>query len=128
MTESAIRKRGLEKFTEVTQVPAIEVADQFVAENMDQCFGALWDRPGLTRRERRFLSLASVGSRGLESETRFHVRGALVSGDISSEEMMEIILHVRQYAGWPAGATMYSCYRDACTELGLEVPAPDDAR
>lgn len=53
MTESEIRKRGLEKFTEVTQVPAIEVTDQFVAENMDQCFGGLWDRPGLTQRERR---------------------------------------------------------------------------
>lgn len=126
MTDSDRRTRGKEKFSEVTQIPSLEVTDQFMAENMDQCFGGLWARPGISRRERRFLSLATVAARGMDPEVQFHVRGALASGDISAAEMMEIILHVRQYAGWPAGAVMYRHYRVACDELGLEVPEADE--
>ncbi|MAG33947.1 MAG: hypothetical protein CL908_23960 [Deltaproteobacteria bacterium] len=125
MADSETRERGRQIFCEVTQVDPIDVTDQFTAENMDQCFAGLWGRAGLTRRERRFLSLATVAARGMDLETQFHVKGALASGDISSAEMMEIILHVRQYAGWPAGAVMYRHYRQACAELGLEVPPAD---
>ena len=62
----------------------------------------------------------------MDLETQYHIRGALVSGDISPAEMLEIILHVRQYAGWPSGATMYRHFRTLCAELGLEVFEADD--
>lgn len=127
MADSESRARGKQIFSEVTQLDAIDATDQFMAENLDQCFAGLWGRPGLSRRERRFLSLATVAARGMDLETQFHVKGALESGDISAAEMMEIILHVRQYAGWPAGATMYRHYRQACAKLGLDVPPPDEA-
>jgi len=127
MPDSETRAQGKQIFSEVTQLEPLEVEDQFMVENMDQCFAGLWGRPGLSRRERRFLSLATVAARGMDLETQFHVKGALASGDISAAEMMEIILHVRQYAGWPAGATLYRHYRAACAELGLEVPAADEA-
>jgi 4-carboxymuconolactone decarboxylase len=86
---------------EVAQVPPFDPPDQFTATNIDQVFGALWSRPGLSRRERRFLSLAVVGSRGMDFEVITHIRGALQSGDVSVAEMVEIILHVAHYAGWP---------------------------
>ncbi|NQZ95671.1 MAG: carboxymuconolactone decarboxylase family protein [Myxococcales bacterium] len=127
MADSELRAKGKQIFEDVTQVPAFEPSDPFTAANLDQCFGALWSRPGLTRRERRFLSLATVGARGMDQEVMFHVRGALKSGDISSAEMIEIILHVTQYAGWPCGAVMYRHYRDVCEDLGLEVPGPDES-
>jgi 4-carboxymuconolactone decarboxylase len=126
MADSERRALGKKMFSEVTQLPPIEATDQFIAENLDQCFAGLWGRPGLTRRERRFLSLATVAARGMDLEVQFHVRGALASGDLSPAEMLEVILHVRQYAGWPAGAVMYRHFRQLCAELELEVPEADD--
>jgi len=126
MADSERCARGKEIFSQVTQLPPLEANDQFMVENMEQCFGGLWDRPGLTIRERRFLSLATVAARGMDLETQFHVRGALASGDISPAEMLEIILHVRQYAGWPSGAVLYRHYQQVCAELGLEIPKPHE--
>ena len=126
MADSALRTRGKKMFSEVTQLPAMEAPDQFTAENLDQCFGGLWSRPGLSTRERRFLSLAIVAARGMDLEVQFHVRGALASGDITPAEMLEIILHVRQYAGWPSGAVMYRHFQQVCKELELEIPAADE--
>lgn len=125
MAQSELRELGKQKFTEVTQETGIEATDQFMVENIDQCFGGLWGRPGLTRRERRFLSLATVGTRGMDFEVKYHIRGALQSGDLSPAEMLEIILHVRQYAGWPSGSVMYRHFRQICADLDLEIPAPD---
>ena len=124
MPESERRQRGKATFTEVTQLPSIEAADPFMAETLDECFGELWSRPGLSRRERRFLTLAMLAARGLDPEVEFHVRGAIASGDITPTEMIEIIMHVRQYGGWPAGAVLHRHLRPVCEDLGLEVPEP----
>lgn len=126
MPDEARRNLARQKFEEVTQLPAIDVADQFVAETMDDCFAGLWGREGLSRRERRFLTLAIVAAGGMDPECRFHVRGALESGDLTPAEMIEVILQVRHYAGWPAGATLHRHLRTACEDLGLEIPPPDD--
>jgi 4-carboxymuconolactone decarboxylase len=62
----------------------------------------------------------------MDSEAKTHIGGALRSGDLSPAEMMEVILHVAYYAGWPHAAALYRSYRALCAELGLEVPGPDE--
>ena len=100
MAESERRVRGKEMMEQVAGIPDLEPADDFMALNLDQVFGELWTRPGLPTRERRLLSLAVVGARGLEFEVRTHIAGALRSGDVGVEEMLEAILHIAHYAGW----------------------------
>jgi len=116
------RARGLEKLEEVARVKAFEPQDAFMAASIDTIFGELWQRPGLATRERRMLSLAVVGTRGLEFEIDAHLRGALDSGDLSPNDVLELILHVAHYAGWPCGSVMYRRFRAICAELGLEAP------
>ena len=119
------RERGKRKLREVALVPDFEPPDAFTAVTVDTVFGELWYRPGLSTRERRLLSLAVVGSRGLDFEVRTHIAGALASGDVSVSEMVEAILHITHYAGWPCGAILHRNLLEVCREQGLEVPGPD---
>jgi 4-carboxymuconolactone decarboxylase len=64
-------------------------------------FGEVWTRPGLSRRDRRWITLACVSSAAPGQHLDSHVYGALKSGDISLDEMREFVLHFGAYAGFP---------------------------
>jgi len=68
------------------------------------CFGEVWSRPGLGRRERSMVTLAMLIAQGKELEIRMHVRGALSNG-VTEEELQEIILQAMIYCGVPASYT-----------------------
>lgn len=54
-------------------------------------FGHLWQRPALTRRERRFITVPCVLVENAKIPIWSHVGSALESGDISPEEMQEVM-------------------------------------
>ena len=120
------RALGKEKLAEVARVPAFDPPDAFTAATIDSVFGELWTRPGLPTRERRMITLAVLGARGVEFEIDAHLRGALASGDLSAAELIELILQVAYYAGWPCASVMYRRLRAVCAELGLELPGLDE--
>ncbi len=94
--------RGAAEFSAVTGMPAPARGDDYVADVViDQVFAEIWTRPGLTRKERRWIAItcASMSGAGFAMET--HMGGALRSGDISIEEMREFIVHFAVYAGHP---------------------------
>lgn len=126
MGDESRRERGKQKLEAIAQVPAFDPPDAFTAATVDQVFGDLWQRGGLSDRERRLLSIAVVGARGLDFEAKTHMGGALKSGDISPAEMMEVILHVAYYAGWPHAAVLYRSFRALCAELHLDVPGSEE--
>jgi len=64
-------------------------------------FGEMWDRPGLTRKERRFITLACVCAADAATPIQSHVYAALNSGDVSLDEVREVGLHCAVYSGWP---------------------------
>jgi 4-carboxymuconolactone decarboxylase len=64
-------------------------------------FGEVWDRPGLSRRDRRFVTLPCVYAADAVGAIDAHVYAALASGDLSIEEMRELTLHFAVYCGWP---------------------------
>src|ERR1700744_6629916 len=63
-------------------------------------FGQVWARPGLTLRQRRWISLtaAALGVPGIGSES--HVYGVLHSFHISLAELREFVLHLAPRTGW----------------------------
>lgn len=63
-------------------------------------FGHLWQRPALTRRERRFITIPSVLVENARIPIWSHVGSALESGDISAEEMGEVIATIAAHAGF----------------------------
>jgi 4-carboxymuconolactone decarboxylase len=87
---------------------------------VDAVFGELWDRPGLSRRDRRFITLACVASAAVEVPIQQHVYAALASGDLSREEMQEVVLHFAYYAGWPRASALEVAYYQAIARLDAD--------
>jgi 4-carboxymuconolactone decarboxylase len=84
---------------------------------VDSVFGELWDRPGLSRRDRRWVTLACVGAAAVDEPIQQHVYAALASGDISREEFQEFVLHFAYYAGWPRASALEMAYYRAIERI-----------
>jgi 4-carboxymuconolactone decarboxylase len=82
----------------------------------EYCWGAVWGREGLTRRDRSLINLAMIGTLNRPHELKVHVKGALRNG-LKREEIMEVLLQVGIYAGIPAAVDSFRIAREAFAEL-----------
>ena len=64
-------------------------------------WGEIWERAGLTRRERSLITLAMLVALNREPEFRLHIRAALNNG-VTIEEIREVLIHAGIYSGLPA--------------------------
>jgi 4-carboxymuconolactone decarboxylase len=64
-------------------------------------WGEIWERAGLTRRERSMITLAMLVALNREPEFRMHIRAALNNG-VTTEEIREVLIHAGIYCGLPA--------------------------
>ncbi|MEE3849454.1 carboxymuconolactone decarboxylase family protein [Gordonia sp. LSe1-13] len=71
----------------------------------------VWTRPGLGRRERRWVTLTCVGAADAPKPIEDQVRDALTSGDITIDEMLEFVLHFAVYNGWPKASHLEGVVR-----------------
>jgi 4-carboxymuconolactone decarboxylase len=89
---------GVQAFEEINLVSApSQDSPYFFAGILNFVFGHLWLRPGLTRRERRLITIPCVGVEQAPNPIWSHVTSALGSGDISYDEMQELIRHFAAY-------------------------------
>lgn len=92
---------GGEAFAEVTgNVPGTPDTP-FRSAVLEYVFGKIWTRPGLSRRDRRVISLACASLSGHEIPIRSHVKAALATEDLSPAELDEVVLQLSTYAGMP---------------------------
>ena len=66
-------ERGRLAYAEVMTVAAPPQSTPVDDHLMDVIFGDVWQRPGLTRRERRFITLPCVADADAEDPLRAHV-------------------------------------------------------
>jgi 4-carboxymuconolactone decarboxylase len=64
-------------------------------------WGEIWERAGLTRRERSLITLAMLVALNREPEFRLHIRAALNNG-VTTDEIREVLIHAGIYCGLPA--------------------------
>ncbi|MFA5885259.1 MAG: carboxymuconolactone decarboxylase family protein [Acidimicrobiia bacterium] len=88
-------------FREVMTVEPPAAATPFQVATRDFVFGEVWSRPGLSRRDRRWITLTCVSAADAPEPIDAHVYAALKSGDIQLEEMLEFVLQFAVYCGWP---------------------------
>ena len=103
-TEESIAK-GTEVMEELFgwKVDPKSIGDDFSRVTIGNLFGDVWSRPGLALRERSMITVAALIALGRENELRVHLRGALRVG-ITREQILEMILHLAHYGGWPIAA------------------------
>ena len=67
-------------------------------------FGDVWERPGLSKRDRSLITCATLIALGRDKQLVGHLQRALDNG-VTKDEIGEIITHLAFYAGWPAAMT-----------------------
>ena len=96
-------------------------ADDFMQDFQElltsYCWGAVWGRDGLSRRERSLLNLGMLASMGKIEELKLHVRGAINNG-LSVEDIKEALLQVAIYAGVPASLSAFKAAQAVLKEDG----------
>jgi 4-carboxymuconolactone decarboxylase len=71
---------------------------------LDYLYGEIWTRDEhLTRRDRRIISICCCAAVGVEAETRTHLEAALANGELTREELEELVVHFAVYVGWALG-------------------------
>jgi 4-carboxymuconolactone decarboxylase len=75
------------------------------------CWGAIWTRPGLSRKTRSLLNLAMLTALNRQHEIKLHVRGALNNG-VTREEITEVFLQAGVYAGVPAAVDAFRAAKE----------------
>lgn len=102
-------------------------ADPFTEDFVDHitryAWGAVWGRPGLSRRERSLVTLALLAGLYRPEELPLHVRGALTNG-VTPEEIKEVLLHTAVYAGVPAANTAFAVARQVLADVAAEGTDP----
>ena len=74
-------------------------------------WGAVWTRPGLSRKVRSLINLAMLTALNRPHELRLHLKGALRNG-CAKKEIFEVLLHTAVYCGFPAAIDSFRVAKD----------------
>ena len=109
---SNLREDGLQVFREM--LPGVlpdgdvdfggGIAPELMDIGIENIFGRLWTREGLSRRDRSLVTLGILITLRATEELKAHFRIARQNG-LTDEELAEVIYHASGYAGFPAAAT-----------------------
>jgi 4-carboxymuconolactone decarboxylase len=84
---------------------------------LDYLYGEIWARDEhLSRRDRRIVSICCAAAVGVATETRAHLEAALRNGELTLEELQELVLHFAVYVGWALGRQL----DDMVLEVGAQ--------
>ena len=93
-----------------------DIAPALATYTDEVLFGDVWERPGLSKRDRSLVTVACLVSLYRTNELPFHLKRAIENG-VTKDELIEAITHLAFYAGWPAAMTAVQAARRAFEEI-----------
>lgn len=63
-------------------------------------FDEVWERPGLSKRDRSLATVSALVAAGQTDQLNFHLAFARDNG-VTEQELVETITHLAFYTGWP---------------------------
>lgn len=80
------------------------IAPKLVELTDNVLFGDVWERPGLSPRDRSLVTVSVLAALYRGEQLGYHLGVALDNG-LSVEELSEALTHLAFYAGWPNAMT-----------------------
>jgi 4-carboxymuconolactone decarboxylase len=102
------RRRGLEKMETVYGFDMSDGDGDFFGYTADHLFADIWNRPGLSDRDRRLILIGMLAGQGAADVLGIQVPAAYANGELDDLALREIVIFVCHYAGWPNGARLNS--------------------
>ena len=81
-----------------------KVAPKLIELSETVLYGDVWERPGLSKRDRSLITVAALMAMGRSDQLTGHLERALNNG-VKKEEIGELITHLAFYSGWPTAMT-----------------------
>jgi 4-carboxymuconolactone decarboxylase len=92
-----------------------EFVPKLMELNENVLFGDIWERPGLSKRDRSLITVATLVALYRVNELPFHIARARENG-ISKEELAELFTHLAISAGWPSAMTAVTIAMEVLAE------------
>jgi 4-carboxymuconolactone decarboxylase len=106
----------------ITPSPAREavraVVPRMIELSETVIYGDIWERPGLSKRDRSLIVVASLITTYRPEQLKGHLGRALDNG-VTKDEIAEIITHLAFYSGWPGSMNAARVAREVYEERGL---------
>jgi len=80
------------------------LAPEFAKLTKDFLFGDIWERPGLSQRDKSLITVTCLVALNRIEQVEFHLKKAFENG-LTKEELVVAITHIAFYAGWPTAAS-----------------------
>lgn len=105
---TARRQRGLETLAEVypTDLGITGGKDPYQEVTVDHLFADVWNRPGLSIDQRRLMVIGVVAALGRDATAELQLHSALERGELTVEQVNEVVVHLTHYVGWPLGSAL----------------------
>src|SRR5215475_15996122 len=81
-----------------------KVAPKLIEMSEKVLYGDVWERPGLSKRDRSLITVAALIAMYRGDQLTGHLERALANG-VTKEEIGEVITHMAFYSGWPTAMT-----------------------
>jgi 4-carboxymuconolactone decarboxylase len=99
---------------------SLQNLDDFNREFQDlitrYAWGEIWARPGLTRRSRSLIVIATMVALNRPDELKLHLRAAFNNG-VTRDEIKEVLLQSAIYCGVPAANSAFHAAEEVFAEL-----------
>ena len=80
------------------------LAPEFAKLTKDFLFGDIWERPGLSQRDKSLITVTCLVALNRIEQVEYHLKKAFENG-LTKEELVAAITHIAFYAGWPTAAS-----------------------
>ena len=107
------RRRGLQKMAEVYGFDMSDGSGDFFRYTADHLFGDVWQREGLSVRDRRLLLIGALAATQQTDVLGLQVPASLANGELTGDELREIVIFLCHYVGWPTGARLHTLVEEA---------------
>lgn len=108
-----VRRRGLEKMEQVYGFEMSDGSGDFFRYTADHLFADIWNRPGLSDRDRRLLLIGLLAGSNQHDVLTIQIPAALAAGELDEQQLREIVILLCHYAGWPSGSRVNQIVEDA---------------
>ena len=122
MADSERRQRGLEAIKEVYagDVVTPPEGNVFTDIMLEQVFAEIWSRDVLSIRDRRLMLLGIIAEKGEPMTWGIQAKAALKRGELTPDELRELLLMIAQYAGYPRAAALVGVVEQKIAEFEQE--------
>lgn len=94
-----------------------DIAPKLAQLSDEVLFGDVWERPGLSKRDRSLITCAILVATGKTDQMTTHFPRAVANG-VTRDELVEMITHTAFYGGWPNSVSAVAKVRQVLDNAG----------